>query len=45
MVIIPEFCHHKDIFSLHSRLFDCLSNFSFITNGIFQDFFLLQVLF
>ena len=30
MIIIPEFGHHKNVFSFHSRFLDCLSNFKFI---------------
>ena len=31
MIIIPEFGHHKNVFSFHSRFLDCLSNFKFIS--------------
>ena len=37
MVIIMEFSHHKNIFTLHSWFFDCLSNVSFISSVIFQE--------
>ena len=30
MIVIPEFGHHKNVFSFHSRFLDCLSNFKFI---------------